>query len=205
MTRAKIHLSKLEYELMRDAGFILTKNEILKKIKQFLEDLQPAQKKILDQSSFPPEVMQITPKVSRGENYQGLPWLVLDHPRYFSQADVCAIRTLFWWGRFFSMTLHLSGRYKTLFSDHSSANFDVLTGKGFALCVAKDEWQHHFDSTNYRPITEMSVAEFETELHAKDFIKVSIKFHLDQLNDLDTLLIESFEILCGCCGQLPRR
>ena len=53
-----------------------------------------------------------SPKISKGENYKGLPWLVLDYPRYFNKEDIFAIRTLFWWGNFFSITLHISGKYK---------------------------------------------------------------------------------------------
>ena len=40
-------------------------------------------------------------KISRGENYRGLPYLILDYPAYFSQKDIFAFRTMFWWGHFF--------------------------------------------------------------------------------------------------------
>ena len=49
-------------------------------------------------------------KISKGEN-MGLPWVMLDYPRLFGQEDVLAIRTMFWWGHCFSVTLHLKGRY----------------------------------------------------------------------------------------------
>jgi len=57
----------------------------------------------------------VSPKISRGENYLGLPYLVLDYPRLFRPDAVLAIRTFFWWGHFFSSTLQLSGGYKTEF------------------------------------------------------------------------------------------
>ena len=72
-------------ELVSSPEIILTKNAILQKIKSFLEALQIKQLEILKQytSKFPEEVLKISPKISRGENYKGLPWLVLDNPRHF--------------------------------------------------------------------------------------------------------------------------
>ncbi len=35
---------------------------------------------------------------------------MLDYPRAFGRDSIFACRTFFWWGRFFSLTLHLAGR-----------------------------------------------------------------------------------------------
>ena len=113
MDIAKIRLSPEEEALVATTDWILTKNNVLQKIKQLLLALQSRQQDLLlPFNSLPEEVLKSSPKISRGENYKGLPWLVLDYPRYFNKADVFAIRTLFWWGNFFSITLHLSGSYK---------------------------------------------------------------------------------------------
>jgi len=37
----------------------------------------------------------IAPKISKGENYEGLPWVILDFPRYFDKENVFAIRCFF--------------------------------------------------------------------------------------------------------------
>ena len=61
--------------------------------------------------NLPEEVLIQSPKISRGENYNGLPYVMLDYPRCFGKEDVFAMRTMFWWGNFFSITWHLKGKY----------------------------------------------------------------------------------------------
>jgi hypothetical protein len=58
------------------------------------------------------DIQCLNGKISRGENYQLLPYIILDYPSYFSRNNIFAVRTMFWWGNFFSITLHLSGDHK---------------------------------------------------------------------------------------------
>jgi hypothetical protein len=101
--QTKIQFLPAEIELVSSPDIILTKNAILQKIKSFLEGFQLKQQDIIQRylSHLPEEVLKISPKISRGENYKGLPWLVLDNPRYFQHNNIFAIRTMFWWGKFF--------------------------------------------------------------------------------------------------------
>lgn len=200
MTKTKIHLSKQEYEMMIDPGFILTKNEVMKKMRTYLEELQVYQQAFLEkQHPFPDEVMQVTPKISRGENYLGLPWLVLDNPRYFGQMHICAIRTMFWWGNFFSTTLHLNGKFKDQFQDKIISNYTTLGKTGFSVCVSENEWQHHFEESNYRLISDMRPAEFTEQLAKRNFLKIAVKLPLTRMEESDEKLIEQYKVLAGSC------
>src|ERR1700743_3182070 len=82
------------------------------------------------------------PKISRGENYRGLPWVMLDYPRVFGREDVLAIRTMFWWGHGFSVTLHLKGKYQELFLPVIRRRQHELSAQGFYMGVGADEWRH---------------------------------------------------------------
>ncbi|HRG92686.1 MAG TPA: hypothetical protein PLZ10_07045, partial [Chitinophagaceae bacterium] len=115
MNQAKIRLSSSEMELVKNADWILTKNGIIQKVKDLFAALRYLQEETLYESLegvMPEEVLASSCKISAGEQYRGLPWVVLDHPRFFSKTDIMAMRTLFWWGRTFSVTMHLSGVYK---------------------------------------------------------------------------------------------
>src|SRR6476620_3961243 len=115
MDATKVRLSAEEAALIMNADIILTKNRILEKVKGLLLLIQEEKQRYLSTGSLLPDLVQIIhPKISKGENYNGLPYLVLDHPRYFDKEDMYAIRTMFWWGNFFSTTLLLSGEFKTL-------------------------------------------------------------------------------------------
>src|SRR5438105_15186190 len=111
MDRAKIRLSSKEMELVTNADWILTKNTIIEKTKILFGELQEVMT-----STFNPvaanDYTRVPPKISKGENYRGLPYLILDYPRLFEKENILAIRTMFWWGNFFSITLHLAGSYK---------------------------------------------------------------------------------------------
>ena len=96
--------------------------------------------------------MAIPPKISKGENYKGLPYLVLDYPRYFGKDDHFAIRSMFWWGNFFSITLHLSGIYKKMYENKIEASFTLLKEESFFIGISDDQWEHHFETSNYLPL-----------------------------------------------------
>ena len=107
---AKIHLSKLETELIQNPEWIFTKQLIIKKVYKLFGELHEVYKQISeDEKKFLPEFYQITGgRISKGENYGGLPYVMLDYPATFSKENIFTIRTMFWWGNFFSITLHLS-------------------------------------------------------------------------------------------------
>src|SRR5688500_20050079 len=113
MDLAKIQLSQEELVLVQNADWLLTKNRIIGKVYEMfgmlVADVQMMPEK---NSVLLPEIFAASPKISKGENYMGLPYVMLDYPRCFGKSDTFAIRTMFWWGNFFSVTLHLKGRYK---------------------------------------------------------------------------------------------
>jgi hypothetical protein len=179
MIRTKIRLSPAELELAANAGIILTKNSVLQKTKELFEDIQQEMQEYMQ--ALPPEsqqVMHSTPKISRGENYRGLPYLVLDYPRIFQEGNMFAIRTMFWWGHFFSSTLLLSGIYKQRFESRIIQNPELLT-KGFFLGVSTDPWQHHFEADNYARLDPRSFRELYNRISAMTHIKIAAKWPLD--------------------------
>jgi hypothetical protein len=107
MNEAKIQFSQEELELVENAGLILTKNTIIRKIHELFGLISEQMKSELQIASLPEEIKQTSPKISKGENYKGLPYVVLDYPRLFTRENIFAVRTLFWWGHYFSVTLQL--------------------------------------------------------------------------------------------------
>lgn len=199
MDRAKITLSTKEAELVSNSDWILTKNQILQKVKWILEDVQSLQCGFFSNhpAILPEEVMSVAPKISRGENYKGLPWLVLDHPRYFGKEDQFAIRSMFWWGNFFSITLHLSGIYKIKYQQRLNDLYSELKDKSYFIGVNEDLWEHHFESSNYNMIADMTGKGFADILNDKKFIKLAKRIILDRWNDATDELFASFCELIG--------
>jgi len=197
MNEAKIRLSPKEKELVTDARFILTKNDILQKIKELLGQLQVDYQEHLQrlQDRLPAYINQTSPKISRGENYKGLPWLVLDYPRFFTTTSVCAIRTMFWWGNFFSITLHLSGEHKEAYAQKLVAAYRLLKQSGFSCNTGSKEWEHHFKKENYRPLSKMKKKEFERLVMQGTFIKLANRVSLKKWNKISFMLNRYFQQL----------
>lgn len=198
----KIHLSPFEMDLLNNSDWILTKNNILKKVQRLLEEVQ---QNILDftklhSSKFPKEVISISPKISKGENYNGLPWRMLDYPRYFDKENIFAIRTMFWWGNFFSTTLHLSGSYKRNLHSAIIQSYEYLCMNEFYCCINDDQWQHHFDKENYMSVKELTIKEFTEIIFEKSFTKLSRKFSLGEWDSAIKSLSGNFEELANELG-----
>ena len=197
MNPAKIRLSQTEMELVNNADLILTKNAILKKVNQLLGDLQVKQQEFvrLEAQSLPEKISGIYPKISKGENYKGLPYLILDYPRYFEHENIFAVRTLFWWGNFFSVTLHLSGDQKEEAEEKLMAAYHPLCKKGYYCYMNEDQWEHHFESENYKRVSDMSKDDFEKSIREKSFIKIVHKISLKEWDEVEEVLLGYFEEL----------
>jgi hypothetical protein len=195
MDAAKIQLSVDEQVLVENAEWILTKNRIIDKVHNLFGALAVKMKTELESCSLPDELMQTNPKISKGENYNGLPYLILDYPRLFSRENVFAIRTMFWWGNYFSVTLHLKGRYKDLFVDRIRKNISSLSHNEFYLSSSNEEWIHELDQKNYIPLGQTDTVMQESIFSKNVFLKISLKTNFSQWNDSEVLLLDSFQRL----------
>jgi len=197
MDPAKIRLSAEEMALVNNAEWILTKNGILGKVNLLLTAVQQTQQDILKAFTdrLPPNFIQSSPKISRGENYLGLPYMVLDYPRFFAKEDIAVIRTMFWWGNFFSVTLHLAGSVKTGMEQRIITAFPELDRQGFYVGVNSKQWEHHFDAGNYLPAGKMNAAAFATQITGCNFIKLSKKISLEEWSEAESKLTGVFQQL----------
>lgn len=180
MSPAKVMLSQKERELVTDAGWILTKNQVIGKVYTLFGNLSENYRQ---QWAAHPALAGAdpgfySPKISKGEQYRGLPWVILDHPRYFTGTDSFAIRSFFWWGHFFSISLQLSGMPKEKAIPRILERFKELRKQDYYLCIHKNPWQHDLGKKYYRPLKKMKQEEFAELINTKDFIKLTANVKL---------------------------
>lgn len=195
---AKIQLSKDEIELVGNTEWILTKHRIIKKVyTMFGEISQIIKEEILNSDSlFLESIKYHGGKISKGDNYQLLPYVMLDYPSFFKKENIFAVRSMFWWGNFFSITLHLSGQPKTMFITHDPALMNYLREKDFYICTNNDQWHHHFKEDNYTPVSQMSWIQFEKTIE-KDFFKVAKKMSLSEWDNAFSFFKKSITEIIG--------
>ena len=198
MNEAKIQLSPEEAELAANAEIILTKNAVMKKLQAMMATLQEPHQEVIRRSPYlPEEARNTSPKISRGENYLGLPWLVLDQPRFFQLHHSFAIRILFWWGRSFIITLHLSGRFKQEFEERIFERLDDWAAAGYHFCIHEDQWVHHLGDDNYVSLTGADKKELMGMNATRSFLKLAKKIELDGINGILPVLQEEYKNLLG--------
>lgn len=187
---SKIHLSPAELNLFCDPQIILTKNRI---IETTISLLQSVQKSIVANAPESP-IFSVPPKITRGENYKGLPWVTLDYPRKTLSADICFIRSMFWWGNFYSSTLHISGVFKEEVDKKVLKQLESLAAAGYHICINTDPWAHHFGKDNYKPLHLMRQAEVEYHLELPH-TKIAAKWPIGEWDVAASRLFESWKCL----------
>lgn len=190
---AKIQLSEREMELVNNTDWIFTKQLIIEKVYLLLGQLhEKYKKKILTENPFlPSQWSKPGGKISKGENYKGLPYVILDYPASFRKGKILAVRTFFWWGNFFSIALHISGencKAKVL-SDQAIA---FLKKRDFSVCINENEWQHDFKPSNFIPINEIDHTALN-KLGEKNFLKIAKKTELTEWHSAGNFLEGAFE------------
>lgn len=190
MDHAKIQLSADELHLVMNEQVILTKNRVMGKISDFF-GLLASSYSMMAADVIPPGVGQ-NPKISRGENYNGLPYVILDYPRHFTKDDIFAIRTMFLWGNDFSITLHLKGQYKMLFEHVLFENAALLKEHGWYMQVSGDEWQHHYAAATHEPVAGIAANDLHALIKGMPFMKLVFYFSLQQWEEAARKFPESF-------------
>ena len=172
-----------DIQLMQNAEFIERKNALLKEFIELLaahgENLQQTYGEAFAQSPLP--------KVNRGENYKGFPYLVMDFPRVFSKQHVFAFRTLFWWGHFVSCTLHLKGDFLNDYSERipQLINLSKQSDLQIRCSIQGNEWNHNALSDEYFDPQKLSTEQ------QMDFFKLTTILPLHEINCLHDFLDES--------------
>ncbi len=168
-----------ELKLLTSESFFHTKRSLENKI---LDQLNEASQNIghllnLNSWRLPSEINSIAPKISKGQNYLGFPWMILDHPRVFSKNDVFAIRTLCWWTQGISCTMHLSGKYFRQYIPEIRRKNEVIRNSDLFIGINDDPWLHHFGNDNFTQIKSSQFPELLLEnTEKRGFIKLMRRF-----------------------------
>jgi len=199
----KIMLSPQQLIIVEDASWVLTKQEIIKKVYELFHSQIPVigQLFMRHKDDWPAALLSAVPKISRGENYRNLPYAILDYPAVFDKENIFALRTMFWWGNFFSITLHLSGRFKELYQKGIMGNMAKNGEEDLYICVNNKAWEHHFEPVNYIPLYSLNPEELESHIQTKEFLKIALKINLNQWNKLEGLLPAAYNKVLQLLGS----
>ena len=204
MSATKVTLSPKELELVNNADWILTKNLIIHKVYNLFSEVANNYRE--DKNKFTSfdssQIFELAPKISRGEQYQQLPYVMLDYPRIFSEQDIFAIRSFFWWGNHCSIHLILKGKYLQQFGNSINNYFQLFGNyapetRGWYIGVGEDPWQHHFEKDNY-----ISIADWNgLPVNNHPFLKLAKKIPLEEWDDINEFMVKHFNRLLSILSE----
>lgn len=183
---AKLHFDRQEFRTLADTDFFRFKEQITQKISAAFGRIIHRVRDLPEVAGVPwPEATDTTlGKISKGEQHEGLPWLVADMPRYFSKQDTLLYRVMLHWGHPFSMQWVLSGKPLERFGEsmaelaYSDPRIRIATGGKLW-----DTGRHHFQELH--PGEDALSA-----IHEKGFLKVAMFLPLEEPDQLETNAVE---------------
>ena len=192
MRKSIIKLTKTEFDFLSREDYPKIKQQVIQKLCQRLDSLGVLmQQSILSTNeTVMMELHQAQFKTSRGENYQQLPYVVLDYPKIKNAEFVLLFRTMCWWGKYFSLNVFL--RSSSFNTKHLA---DILQQKSFEkvkLYTGDDLWQQDLDHNDFIKISSLKKTDLITQINKKSYIKLSLKVPLKKWNELDEKAIEFY-------------
>jgi hypothetical protein len=119
-------------------------------------------------------------KITKGENLELMPYVVLDYPRISNAEFPILTRTIFWWGNHisFNLLIHKS-------NINVIVNDNILLPEKTFLLTSSDIWNQQIGGENFEQVNKFSAEKVSAE---STHIKLA---HAIEINAHDRLLQES--------------
>ena len=163
-----LHFTAEELTFCSSSYPMVLREDILKKVSLVFEHTRQELLPFIKQQSIFPEGSDLkTGKISKGERYRAMPWMVLDFPRYNAGNEIMLYRVFFLWAEGFRFVLHLSGK-DTMTRFEPLIKEQMPSDKGIEIAFTGPQWQHHQEHDYFKKFDS------ETNLpESPSFIKLS--------------------------------
>ena len=193
-------ISHYELARLQDQEFLLTKKVIDEKVTNILLTTQKSlafhiRKKNL---KLPEEVSLNPRKIAKGENYKALPYWVSDFPAVLNKKDIWAFRVVVWWGKEISLNLILKGKFKEQCDLPSLPEMDL----GIIYSAYADPWQLELEEPYCIKLTKENSEKIVRHYQKADFIKLSMRLDLNEINKLPAQSVIRFDKLMAITNSL---
>ncbi len=196
-----VPFSKMELELVNNRLFFETKASVTAKVFDLLNEMSVVLERLIReyQEIIPAGALSSSPKISRGENYKGFPWMVLDYPRLFSPKETFAFRTLFWWGHSWIFTFQLSGNCWVRFAPVLWDQLSRLANNDYRIAGGLNPWIHDPDDISFLPVGEeiFRNAALLQKLKQQPYFKMAAKWPFEKSESLEVKALD-FYSQCLC-------
>jgi hypothetical protein len=100
---------------------------------------------------------------------------------------------MFWWGNYFSITIHLKGIFYQHFKQAILENLEILSLNQFLINTSAAEWNHAIGE-EYFQISEFGIEKITQKCNTDNLLKLAVKIPLQDL-DLTGKIITDYYLL----------
>ena len=188
--------SKDELTIIHDTEFFRLKSTVTQKFYQLFGELIQEIKEEIPQSKFVfPRGMDLkNGRITKGENYLGLPYVVADFPKIFNQEGVFTFRTWFWWGNYVLFTWHLSGTYLRVYQNHLISKFEDFQKAELLIFIGEDEWQQHITDSSYLDLNHVNKKTYVNLVKERPYFKVTQKLSFQDVENISRIGKDIYEV-----------
>jgi hypothetical protein len=191
----KMTFSDTELAILNGKKYIDTKNRLLYQMNSTLQELRTNLAVDSKLWSIDKDLLINSGKISRGENHKGYPYLVLDYPRNFAKSSIFSLRNLFWWGHFYSTTLHISGNQHTSYLEHLVKKTRILKEKEFFISNTSNRWENNLENYISLDLVDDVGSFIEQRLNQHNFIRITRILSITSLNKCKSFTQENASVL----------
>lgn len=170
-----------EIDFISDQQIIITKNRLTKKIIKHLEVLRSYLVDYVKKNPFP-GIYFPSGKISKGENYLGFPYLVLDYPAILKKDEMFAIRTVIWWGNHISNVFIVKGKYLQHFKRAFVDKTCELTSEKL-FYRGESPWLNEINK-KYISCDQLTHDHVKNQIDNHGFVKVAEIYGFNEINNL---------------------
>ena len=180
MRKSTNKLTKQVLNFASSKEYPLTKHRIMKTMTFLFDELGH---RLSDQFNNFDYLTGSDYKITKGENYNFMPYVVLDFPKMIGHKFPIVCRTIFWWGHYFTANLIIDTELidVTIFYKNKS------TLKKTYVLIGENLWDNNLQSGNYILINKLSIADLTILIENRNYLRLSHKIKLSQINDIEII------------------
>jgi hypothetical protein len=115
MRKSTINLTKKELLFASDTFYPITKQKVLRKISSLMDNTAKNIYEAYQNKLLFYENEGFIKKLSKGENYKEMPYLVIDTPQINGPGFKTLFRIVFWWGHYFTLNYYV---HRSMIADY---------------------------------------------------------------------------------------
>ncbi|MBC8173108.1 MAG: hypothetical protein H7X71_04305 [Chitinophagales bacterium] len=199
LTEPDTFFSHREKQLLYDTEIFLLKRSATEKLYSVFGNMVTALKDtaIHKQFPFPAGIDSTTGKISKGENYLGYPYVVLDFPKLFGKENIFCYRSMFWFGHYFSFSLLLGGHALKHFEEAFFRNSSAFNGHEIYFSVFKDPWGHAVSDPYYVLIDTLKKDKIIQHIEENNYLKLTYRNMFSDPGDIITCATNTYNLFLG--------